>query len=228
MNNQKIKLEEFNIDEDVNQVLLGSLLGDGSLAKGSKNAGYNGCHSPKQVDYLFWKVKILSKNFRIKHWLSDNGPKYKIHKFITNYSPVLTHLHSLYYIKASIPNRRWIKIVNPVVLEQLTPLGLAVWYCDDGTYYVRDGSCALSTQGFTYNENLLLKNYFFEKWGILPVVIEDYRKSYNKSYYRLTFNKKEAEKLLCLIKDFVPECMVYKLGRISNKNKELMENEDKR
>ena len=61
MTNQKIELAEFNIDEDVKQVLLGSLLGDGSLEinKGGKNAFYREIHSSKQKDYLLWKNQFL-------------------------------------------------------------------------------------------------------------------------------------------------------------------------
>lgn len=230
MNNQKMELEGFNIDENVKQVLLGSLFGDGSLAKGTKNAGYIEGHSLEQDDYFFWKVNILSKCFRVKVRFGNNGPKHFAYKLSTNYSPVLTQLHNLYYVKATIPNRKWIKVVNHIALEQLKPLSLAIWYCDDGTYCVRDGSCTLSTQGFTYEENLLLKRYFLTKWGINTVVIKDvkkYKEEY-RTYYKLVFNKKEAEKLLSLIKDFVPDCMIYKLGRISDKNKGLMESEDKR
>ena len=159
----KIELEEFKIDENVKQVLLGSLLGDGYLSKSSKNASYVESHSPKQKGYLLWKVNILNEFFRVKTRFTNNGPKYYKYILSTNYSVILTELHNLFYIKSVLPNRKWINIVNPVILGQLTPLGLAVWYCDDGTYCVRDGSCGLSTQGFTYEENLLLKDYFSNK-----------------------------------------------------------------
>jgi|GEM_PF-1237879 len=220
----------IEIDEEVKQVLLGSLLGDGYIARGSKNSGYVEAHSLKQKDYFFWKVKILSRYFRVKTRFGNNGPKYYKYTLSTNYASIFTEMHSLFYVKSILPSSKWVKVINPLILSQLTPLGLAVWYCDDGTYYVRDNSCSLSTQGFTFKDHLVLKNFFLSKWNIDTVIIEDYRKYLNEHrvYYRIMFNKKSAEKFLNLIKDFVPECMTYKLGRISNKNKELMENEDKR
>jgi len=226
-NNQKIELSEFNINGDVKQVLLGSLLGDAYLSRTSKNASYGCGHSPKQKDYIFWKENILGESFRVSTKLRNNGP-FKIYKLTTNCSPVLTNLHSLFYIKSNKPKRIWEKIVNPKILEQLDPLSLAVWYCDDGTYTVRDKSCCLMTQGFTYNENLILKDYFLKKWKLRVVVQEDYRKSHNKSYYKLVFHTEETFKFLTLIKDFIPESMTYKLGHLSDKNKELMDSEDKR
>ena len=227
-NNQKIELEEVNINEDVKQVLLGSLLGDASLSKPSKNAYYSCDHSPKQKDYLFWKANTLAENFRVNAGLYNNGPKYRLYKLKTNCSSILTELHYLFYTKSNKPKRIWEKIVNPNVLEKLSPLAIAVWYCDDGAYIVRDKSCTLNTQGFTYKENLILKDYFLKKWKLKVVVQEDYRKSHNKSYYKLVFHTAETFKFLTLITEFIPESMTYKLGHLSNKNKGLMESEDER
>ena len=165
---------------------------------------------------------------RINTKLRKNGEKYMIYKLNTNCSPILTFLHNLTYIKSNKPKRRWEKIVNPILLEQLNPLGIAIWYCDDGTYCVRDKSCALMTQGFSYEENLMIKEYFLKKWKVKAIVQKDYRKSHNKSYYKLVFHKEEAFKFLTLIKDFIPESMIYKLGHLSDKNRGLMHNEDER
>ena len=217
----------LNINEDVKQVLLGTLFGDASLPKTSKNASYSYVHSPKQKDYLFWVADLLKKNFQIKTTLRQNGD-FQLYHLWTNCSPILTYLHSLYYIKSSKPKRKWEKMVNLSILKELSPLALAVWYCDDGTYYIRDKSCGLSTQGFTLEENKLIQDYFLKKWEIKATVIPDYRSDIKKMYYKIVFNKKEAEKFLFLIKSYVPKSMIYKLGHISEKNKNIMENEDKR
>jgi len=222
------ELEKFPIDEDARQLLIGSLFGDASLFKTCLNASFSCCHSPKQKGYFFWKVKLLSKYFRINVKLRNNGPKHMLYTLRTNCSPILTPLHSLYYIKSTKPNRKWEKVINPSLLEQLSPLGLAVWYCDDGTYCVRDKSCGLMTQGFSFRENLILKDYFLKKWGIVACVIKDYRSYINKTYFKLMFHKEEAHKFLTLINNFVPESMTYKLGHISDKNRETLESENKR
>tara|TARA_B100000315_G_C14571455_1_gene585763 strand:+ start:1338 stop:2450 length:1113 start_codon:yes stop_codon:yes gene_type:complete len=229
--NQKIELKQFNINEDVKQVLLGSLLGDSSLSKPSKNAYFSCVHSPKQKDYILWKKRIIYKNFKVSVKLYNNKYKnrrYKTYRLSTNCSPFLTYTHSFFYIRSYKPNRKWEKMVNTDILKKLSPLGLGVWYCDDGTYCVRDKSCSLATQGFTYEENLTIKDYFYKKWKIKAHIIEDYNKQYNKSYYKIVFNTEETSKFLNLIKDFIPESMIYKLGHYSDKNKELMESEDER
>ncbi|HLG24980.1 MAG TPA: hypothetical protein VI564_08680 [Candidatus Nanoarchaeia archaeon] len=230
MRNQKIELGWFSISEDVKQVLLGSLLGDGCLEKGSKNAGFSCCHNLKQKEYFFWKVDILKQYFKVNYSYRKNGEKYFIYRLRTNYSEILTELHNLIYIKSKLPRRKWLKIINLDFLENLDKLGLAVWYCDDGTYCVRDKSCSIATLGFTQKENLLIKEYFLKKWNISAKVIKEIKKYRNeyRTYYKLTFNKNETEKFLNLMKNFVPKSMVYKLGHYSQKNKELMESEDKR
>jgi hypothetical protein len=227
--NQRIDLKGGNINENVKQVLLGTILGDAHLPRSSKNASYSCGHSPKQKDYLYWVAKILNQNFKIRiSFYNREKHNQKIYIVSTPCSPILTNLHNIFYRKSQKPNRNWEKIVNPEILEQLDPLGLAVWYCDDGTYTVRDKSCALMTQGFTYNENLILKDYFLNNWKIKCIVQKDYRKSHNKTYYKLVFHKEEACKFLTLITDFIPESMVYKLGHLSEKNKKTMDSEDKR
>ena len=87
-NNQKIELGESTINEDVKQVLLGSLLGDAYLSKTSKNASYCCSHSPRQKDYLFWKEDILKEHFRVNTKLRNNG-NFKIYKLTTNCSQLL-------------------------------------------------------------------------------------------------------------------------------------------
>ncbi|MFH0737760.1 MAG: hypothetical protein V1827_04110 [Candidatus Micrarchaeota archaeon] len=218
----------MEISEDVNQVLLGSLFGDACLSKSSKNAYYCCAHSPKQKDYLFWKARTLSRHFKVKPSYGSNGPKYWIYKVRTNCPPILTALHNLFHVPFARPKRKWRKIINPLVLEKLSGIGLAIWYCDDGTYTVRDKTCALSTQGFTYDEHLLLKEYFLKKWGVKASIQRDRRNAIDKTYYKLVFNREETDKFLYILKDHIPECMVYKLGHISDKNLIQLKHEDQR
>ena len=139
-----------------------------------------------------------------------------------------TAMHKLFYIPYDKPGRKWRKIINPIALNELTALGLAVWYCDDGTYCVRDKSCALSTQGFSYEENHIIKNYFLRYWGINASVTKDYRSNIPKMYYKLTFNTRETQKFLKVIKDYIPRSMFYKLGYLSEKNYPFLVNETAR
>jgi hypothetical protein len=209
-------------------VLLGSLLGDAYLPKPTKNASYTCAHCPEQKDYLLWKVSLLKKNFRVRVAFYKKDQYFNVYVTQTNCSPILTDLHTLFYVPYQKPGRKWRKIISRKMLDLLTPLGLAVWYGDDGTYNVRDRACSLSTQGFTYEENLLIKEYFSQKWEIETTITADYNKEYAKTYYRIDFRASEAKKFLLLIKDAIPKCMIYKLGHYAEENSEVMLKEDLR
>ncbi len=157
MNNQKMELEEFNINEEVKQVLLGSLLGDESLNinKGGKNAFYREVHSQKQKDYLLWKNGFLKFfNTRSYEYSIDDKRTNKTYYSILLWSK--THLILTHYCKVLYKNLR--KTISEELLNQINVFGLAVWYMDDGCYHYGDGRCQLGTDAFSYEEHLIIKN----------------------------------------------------------------------
>jgi hypothetical protein len=207
------------------QIILGSLLGDGSLinSKGSKNVYFREQHSPKQKDYLIWKSNNLTSlgskitTYTVKDTL---GNKQKI-VLGTKKLSVLTELRKVFY-----PNGK--KIVSEEILNQINELGLAVWYCDDGSYEYYNNTCIICSQDFSFEEHLLIQKWFMEKLGI-EVKIQKRKINYKnhlKEQYSLRFTKGETEKFLNLIKPFVlqmPKCMWYKLGHLIEDNKERVE-----
>ena len=53
--------DNFGLLDDAEQVLLGSLLGDGSLSRmNEKHIYYSEIYSLKQRDYLLWKMRLMS------------------------------------------------------------------------------------------------------------------------------------------------------------------------
>lgn len=200
-------------------------MGDSYIERTSKSAFYRFGHSPAQKEYLLWKANIIKENFRLNYDTQINKYGHILHRYNTNCDPYIFDLHNLCYIKSNKPKRKWEKIVNVKVLEKLSKLGLAIWYCDDGSYCIRDKSCAIATQGFTYDDNIILRDYLFIKWNLKCDVVEDNRYKINARYYKLTFNCEQSEKLLNLIKNYVPKCIIYKLGHISKNNKEFLEKE---
>jgi hypothetical protein len=167
--NKNIEFTDFQ-----KQVLIGSLLGDGSLNK-TKTAK---CHSHfeeghciKQLDWLNWKKEILkplSRKITFKNIkglkLIDGKLKYdetKIHKhcnLLTIKHPFLTDMERQWYKRDNSGNYIYrvennkkyrIKIVPEF---ELTPLILAVWYIDDGSNDQKTKRLKFSTQGFQKEE----------------------------------------------------------------------------
>jgi hypothetical protein len=163
----------LNFTVEQQDIITGSLLGDGGIFK------YKETHNPyfailrKAEDdkYLIWEYEKL-KDFCM------SGPKYhnifdkrtnKIYKnvrFITRRSKLFDDYYNLWY-----PNK--IKIVPKTL--QLTPLSLAIWFCDDGTICSSNVPwrmrIKLSTHGFDYDSveflHSMLQNKFEEKFQII-------------------------------------------------------------
>ncbi len=200
------------------QVLIGTLFGDGYINRSGKNktsVSFELVHSIKQKEYLLWKNEFLRKILVTK--ITECSEYHKVRKktynkvrLISRVNPLVSDLDKLFY-----KNGR--KYINKKILYTLEPLGLAVWYCDDGSYDYQGKIIIFCTHCFSLDEQNLIKGYFFEKWDINAKI-----KQKNGLYY-LYINRENSIKFLNIIKDNVPESMFYKLGEIHPLNKARLE-----
>lgn len=212
----KLKKDPKNLyeifTEDHKQVLFGSIIGDGGLEKGNAtNFYFSETHSIKQKDYLEWKLKFLKIfNAKLKERVSKNYKLNRNYRQIllkTSCFPSLTKLRDLFY-----PSNK--KTISINILNQLNELGLTIWYLDDGHVTIPESLIRLSTDGYAYEENILIQKFFKEKWNTNPNIGKR-----NEKYYYLLFNAKDSKKLLTVFKKIlkkynVPESMFYKLGNL--------------
>ncbi|MBU2475730.1 MAG: hypothetical protein ABIJ20_04970 [Nanoarchaeota archaeon] len=210
------KRNAIKLTEKEEQLILGGLLGDlyCKTTRTTKNARLEGAHCKKQKLYLLWKVSLFEN-------LSFNVRKTKLATFFyksKSYS-CLNYYSNLFYKNGK-------KEINLVILDKLNEFGLAIWYMDDGSFHKRDSTCRIYTNGFSYNENDLIKEWFGERWSIFPRIYKarDPKNYPGKVWFYLYFGRKETEKLFELIKNYIHPSMSYKIG-VSNSNKEdLIEN----
>ena len=197
------------INVKTEQVLLGSLLGDGRLHMPPRGITphYKEMHSLSQKEYLIWKNRFLKGKIGIGESPIHlaTGKKYK-------YCLLWTRTRSDFLFYYNIAYRNGRKRVTKELLDRIGPLGLAVWFMDDGSLKYSTLSGKLSTEGFSYSENKLIVNWFKERWDIYPSINRD------KEKYNIYFNSVEIKKFLLLIRKFVPECMIYKLGPLHKSN----------
>lgn len=200
------------MDKDVEQVLIGSLLGDGCvfIDKRQKNANFSEAHAIKQSDYLRWKARILSLHFGGK--VSYDSYNEKI-KYFSQTHPFLTEVRYKWY-----PNNG--KIVPEDELQKLDALGLAVWYQDDGSYCYRDHICQIAINKFK-DQEFLLQKWFRDRWGISQNIVY-------QSGPILRFPVKDSDRFLRLIAPFVHPSMIYKLGHLRPENHLKLEEEHKK
>jgi len=140
------KYEETKLTKEEFQVLLGTLLGDATLriGKNSKNASGHFAHSLKQKNYCIWKYSVL-KRFCSKPKEEQEYDKrtnkiyYSVRVKILSH-PLMTKMYNSFYKNGK-------KYINERVLNYIDPLGIAVWFMDDG--YFDHGGFSIATNCFT-------------------------------------------------------------------------------
>jgi hypothetical protein len=194
------------LSDQARAVILGTLLGDGSLKIQNKysNASLQIRHSETQKDYLLWKAEMLKEiasDKSISVQKDDGYSKNRKWRFVSRRLPSLTDLYRLTHKKNKLRIRRkW--------LNQMTPLSLAVWWCDDGSligYGGRKG--VFCTDGFDKKSVKILARYLKVVWDI-HTVVAPIRRKYNgeqRQYWRIWIrSQEELKKFLRIILPYIP------------------------
>jgi len=107
------------------QLLIGSMLGDGHIEKPNLNGTprFREGHSIAQRKYLVWKAKILSNYFKVKIYEGKNNLGKKTVNLYTSCSSELFKLFNLFY-----PGGIKRKLISVDALRELDDFGLAIWY----------------------------------------------------------------------------------------------------
>ncbi len=191
------------------QIIMGSLLGDGCIHNGTTTFRYVEAHSIKQQDYLMWKNKFLGYNF--KEFIKENKRYVKIDK---GNKKELAKIYYLFY-----KNNK--KRVTKRILNKLEPLALAVWYMDDGHYNYRGKTVDLYTLGFGLIQNKLIKNWLKERFN-LDCKIRKHGGKHRKGdkIHYISFSTSKGKKFLNIVKPYMPPSMNYKLGGDKQKIKD--------
>ena len=194
----------ISLSREQKSILFGIILGDGYLQKtGKKNARLRLEHGGNQKEYLFWKVKKLGKFFQGKpKYLERIHPiskrKYSYWRHQSQSTPYLGKLRKIFY-----PDGK--KKIPEDLEKYLTSLTLAVWYMDDGYYYLRDRCSYLYLGNVSQQEAEIVAQNLLEKFDITTRVKE------KKKGYAIYFSPKEAQKLKNIIKDHILYQFNYKL-----------------
>jgi recombination protein RecA len=189
-------------------VLLGGLMGDSALSPNGNGEGarLRWGHGKKQTEYADWKASLFAN---IGTCRTTNAKGAVFH----DVQPLaeLIELRRAVYIGGR-------KAFGHDYLKQLTPLSLAIWYMDDGSFSLRakglqertrDGSgrSEICVQAMEPSTRRRLAEYLADTWNIRPQLIE---KGARKMAF-LVFPKDETAKLHSLIAPFVHPSMQYKL-----------------
>lgn len=209
---------------DVQQdILIGSLLGDGSIS--NKYHGQNCCFVKSQClkfkEYVDWHYEqLLPYSTSVKECYTKKEivgydsrgiilerksieKRHNAWKIRTTNHPVFTEMRDKWYPYG-------IKIVpNDIVL---TPLSIAIWYCDDGSNNFADRRAYIFTQGFTFEDVDVLRMQL-GKFDIAPTVITKISPYTGKKQPVLSFTSTAYDNLIHLVNPFVScKCFQYKVN----------------
>jgi recombination protein RecA len=131
--------QEHRLSDQQWQVVLGSLLGDGCLSPNPSDRDgvrFRLGHGASQLDYLDWKVSLLA-NVPCSRRLDGRGAGF------ADFTPLpeLGELRRTVYIGDGKKTITW------DYLKALTPLALAIWFMDDGSFVLRSKGLQARTAG---------------------------------------------------------------------------------
>ena len=177
-------------------VLLGSLLGDGTLrkAKGKKNALFEVNHSYYYRAYVDWKYLNFQEFVLTPPKMRQNNGNRIAYRFTTQSLPIFTDFYDQFYFNG----RK--RIPSSLVLDELM---LAVWFMDDGSK--SRNSVYLNTQQFSIDEQEFLIELLRNQYNIIGNLNKD------KTYFRIRIAVESTKILKEIIRPYVHEIFNYKL-----------------
>lgn len=182
------------------QVILGTTLGDTHLRKANEGGNVSGscAHCLKQEEFIFSKYNYL-KNISKEPYLQKMhderffNPSYERWVWYINSNPALNEIYEKMY-------KDKIKFIDEELFRKIEPLGLAIWFMDDGAN--AKYGYVICTHSFSLKDLSIIQKVLLEKFDIHTTV----RKC--KSLY---ITAKSKIKFKNLIQPFIIESMLYKL-----------------
>lgn len=192
--------DKLEIDEVGYQILKGTMLGDGSLKKTTSlksEAGGKIEHCLVQKDFVLYKHKYL-KNIagdivETSRYDERTSNTYFSVYFTLKHCKYLTKIYNQLYIKGR-------KTITYEYIKDIQPLGIAIWFMDDGCK--TECSYSIATNCFSIEEINILQKWLKEIYNI------DTNIHSKHILYIYATSKNDFTRL---ISPYIIECMKYKL-----------------
>ncbi len=211
------RADEFKVGESVlmplpvylndqqRQLVLGGLMGDASVSPKRGRGNVRGIksrfrfgHGPNQDAYVRWKASLLEGVPLSISPQAKGGLMVETTPLVE-----LDVLRDAVYIGGQ-------KVFSWDYLKELTPLALAIWYVDGGTFDVRRvddsaGRSDICVQAMEESTRSRLLSLLTDTYGLSCKLIDRVGKAV------IVFDRDGTEALHALVAPYVPECMEYKL-----------------
>ncbi|RMF79041.1 MAG: recombinase RecA [Chloroflexi bacterium] len=192
------RYDKLCLSYDLEQLLIGSILGDGSLRTGGEYTAYfREMHAPTQTDYIIWKSDSFG-GLSTGVYTEKRGNV----GFRTTPSTTLAAWKSIFYSE----DRRY-KRFPTHILNTLSPLALAVWYQDDGTRNYQNDSRVneIALRKTTPEEKEDIRRAFANRFGLQVKVVA------RGNWTTIRFSGDESDKFEQIIAPYVHPSMIKKL-----------------
>jgi peptide deformylase len=176
-------------------VMVGSLLGDACV---DSKGVFIATHGKHHKNYAKYRTSILRGV--LKRGYSGYRDKNCNYLCVGKVNEQTKYLREITYINKLKTVRNIINLINSTAL--------AFWYMDDGCFLPK-GACQLHTEGFLYEDVVMLRDMFITKFKCFPSIYK--RKVHDKNRYYLFFPKDQTKLLHALISPYIHEEYRYKL-----------------
>jgi recombination protein RecA len=193
------------------EVVLGSLMGDGCLSPSVRPdaaaARFRMGHGAKQAAYLDWKCSLFAN---LPHSRTSNAKGAAFADF--------TPLAELDELRRAVYLGDGRKHLSDEYIKALTPLSLAIWFMDDGTFTLRSkglqertrggsGRIEICVEAMSVGTQQRLVTYLRDVWGLDARLISRGR----RSVAYILFTTRASGQFQEIIAPYVPPSMEYKL-----------------
>lgn len=194
---------------DILSILIGSLLGDGTMEKDGNGSRFAFYQEKINGEYLLWLHQTISflgyckpEIPIIQTRLGMNDQIRYIYRFRTYTYSSFNWIYEEWYPR----KLRKIIPISGTLDRHLSPMALAVWIMDDGTRYKNKG-LRLCTNFFTLKEVQYLAQLLENKYKLNTSI----HKTGVVNQYGLYIPKSSMENLKLIVKPYIHPSMYYKL-----------------
>ena len=180
-------------------------MGDAYLQSNGTNARLRFEHSLNQEQYILWKFNFLKSIFtdsaivKLNRIHPKTKQEYKYVRCQSKTLPELRKIREIFYPEG--------KKIVPLNLKQYLrePISLAVWFMDDGYYYLRDKCGYLYLGNVSKTEADICCNALKDNFNLATKVLA------KKKGYALYFSRLEMLKLKDIISKYIIPSFRYKI-----------------
>lgn len=206
---QTWKLNQPDLTQYQRSVLIGMILSDACIIKTNKYPYVKfeqGYLQKEFVENLFdiFKTHSFSEEISIRY--KKNNDKIHSYWFKTFSHPTFELEYDLFYNN----NCKDKTIKSNLITNHVDEISLAYWIMGDGYFHKRDKIYSLHTEGFTYNECLIISIELNKKYN-LNSSVKLAKETSTRKLYKIVFTARDSSIISNLIKPYILPIFKYKI-----------------